>query len=1092
INNTKNNTITGNILIADLLVGDESVKTTTADADNITGNTPLYRNYVIDDTTYNTYFNNDGTINVPEDKPIHLLIGNLNNKTLILNNNKDITIMNYYEIILHNITIKTEGNTTLNLTNITITNTNQKPVLEIRGIKATITYTNLTTNNNIIIFENTQYISIRNNNFITNVTNDVKAISIKNVVNIDSYNNNITITANITQDNKEHTIVAIDGINLTSISYFNIIITNLNEVNDNIVGVNIVNPERYDNRLSVSKNKIQIKGFNNVCAINMINQTLSITENTIQISAKNTIAMNITTSKATGIYNDIESNTINMISTMNNTGIILNSCENMAIRETNFTNIMSKNITGIQVNNSTNMQLLGLVMNLNGNNIIAINLNNTSKIDITLSNITVNTNINQAPIILNSAEEILIANNSIITTTENTIKIDEKSSKSIIENNVLYALKLGDDSVLKENNNYIVVIDNTPVKSYKNLLLNDYTYDGFFDENGVLRDEIPTGANITLTGNLYNRVLNITRPVNLIGNDVLSLINTTIIVNAKNTNITNIYMKGYDNTKLIINANNCNINIPKINMQNTINENITLITLNGNNNNISITDISTTNQENNANITLLKITGKQNSITIGSMKANNFTNSTAIKLDNADKNYLNISGRVQSTVILAMDTGYGIILNNSNYNNIITSTIVSSRTKNVGFLFSNSSNNIIYNARFEGLKEKALILENNSNYNKIFGLRISFSTLNMTPISIINSSHNILEGNSITFTGEAYPVEILNGFENEIKYNALSSTTYKGDNGVYQKTDDDNAPQNNIISENYNSVSNLGSYIGINSNGLPLKIHQTITLTARPVDFTFKGGNFTFIVNGKEIGTVETQKTENASINYTITGKEGDKLIVTVIVRDTQLKVVTNTSVSQLISKLDSNILLPNIISDNGKTTISAIVLDEEGNIQTSGKVAIKLNGKTQGVVDINNGIAQLTVDSSKLSAKNYTITAVYGGNSMTEKSTSDATLTITKTTPKITIETTNVKRTNNTTITVKLTDDQNNNIAGNTKVAVKLNGKTITHTTSQNGIIKINMDLTQYKNSQYDLTIVSGENNRYNTARMTTKLAIE
>ncbi|WP_143744879.1 right-handed parallel beta-helix repeat-containing protein, partial [Methanosphaera cuniculi] len=181
INNTKNNTITGNILIADLLVGDESVKTTTADADNITGNTPLYRNYVIDDTTYNTYFNNDGTINVPEDKPIRLLIGNLNNKTLILNNNKDITIMNYYEIILHNITIKTEGNTTLNLTNITITNTNQKPVLEIRGIKATITYTNLTTNNNIIIFENTQYISIRNNNFITNVTNDVKAISIKNV-----------------------------------------------------------------------------------------------------------------------------------------------------------------------------------------------------------------------------------------------------------------------------------------------------------------------------------------------------------------------------------------------------------------------------------------------------------------------------------------------------------------------------------------------------------------------------------------------------------------------------------------------------------------------------------------------------------------------------------------------------------------------------------------------------------------------------------------------------------------------------------------------------------------------------------------------
>ena len=1094
INNTKNNTITGNILIADLLVGDESV--TTPNTNNITGNTPLYRNYMINDTTYNTYFNNDGTINVPEDKPIRLLIGNLNNKTLILNNNKDITIMHYHEITKHNnITIKTEANTTLNMTNITITNTNKKPVLEIRGLKTTITYTNLTSNDNIILFENTKDIEIEYNNITVKTTNDVKAITMKNVENIDTFANNLTITTNITQDNKKHTIIAIDGTNITKsdLYYFNITITNLNKVNDNIYAINIINPEIYDNSLInlIRDNEIQIKGFNNVCAINMTNQKLSINDNIIQISAKNTIAMNITTSSPRRNFQGIQDNTINMISQNNNTGIILNSCENVTIRETNFTNTMSENITAIQINNSTNTQLLRVVMNLNGKNITAINLNQTNKMNMTLSNITVNSkNINQAPIQLNNAEETLITDNNIITTTEYTIKVDKNSSKSIIENNNLYALNFGDDSVLKESNNYIIITDNIPIKSYKNLVLNDYTYDAFFDENGVLKDEILTGANITVVGNLYDRVLNITRPVNIMGDNALSFINTTIIVNAKNTNLTNIYMKGYDNTKLIINANNCNINIPTINMQNTLNENITLITLNGNNNNISITDITTTNQENNANITLLKVMGKQNSITIGSMQAVNFNNSTAIELDNADKNYINIPGRTAYTTVLSMDTDYGIILTNSNYNSIITSTTISSRNK-VGFILSNSSNNIIYNAKIEGLKEKALLIENNSNYNKIFGFRISFSTPDVTPVSIINSSHNILKGNIFTFTGNAYPIEILNGFENEIKNNALSSTNYKGDNGVYQETISDDAPQNNKISENSNAYSNLGSYIRIN-NELPLKIHQTITLTARPVDYTFKGGNFTFFVNGEEIGTIETQKTETASINYTITGSEGDKLIVTVVIKDSQSKIVTNTSVSQIISKLESNILLPNIISNNGQTIIIAIVLDEEGNIQTNGKVAIKLNEKTQGVVNINNGIAQLVVDSSKLSAKNYTLTAVYSGNSMTEKTTTNATLTITKTTPKIVIQNSTLKRTNNTPITIKLVDDQNKTIYGNTNIAVKLNGVTVQKTTSQNGIITLNMDLTQYKNSKYNLTVVSGENGLYNTSRNTTEIIIE
>ena len=142
--------------------------------------------------------------------------------------------------------------------------------------------------------------------------------------------------------------------------------------------------------------------------------------------------------------------------------------------------------------------------------------------------------------------------------------------------------------------------------------------------------------------------------------------------------------------------------------------------------------------------------------------------------------------------------------------------------------------------------------------------------------------------------------------------------------------------------------------------------------------------------------------------------------------------------------------------------------------------------------VKIQNGIAQTTFDSSKYNAKEYNITAIYGGNQITAKSTTNSTLTITKTTPKIQVENSNVKRSNNTTITVKLVDENGNNIASNTKIAVKLNGKTIQHTKSTNGILSLNLDLTQYKNSKYNLTIISGENSCYNKATIDTDLIIE
>ena len=1101
INNTKNNTITGNILIADINVGDEAVSM--SNNNNITSNTPAYRQYLVEDNTYNTYFDENGNIkNLPADKEIHLLIGNLNNKTLILNNNRTINITNYHEISQQNITIKTEDATILLMGNMTITNTNNKPVVEIKAPSNKIAYTNLTSNTNVITIENAQSTTIEYNNITSNTTDDVKTIILRNTKNTNIYTNNITTISNI-KDDKKHTITAIDAYNVTSFTInHNVINTISNGSNDDVYSINMINPELYDvsvyNR--ITSNTITTTATNNAYSINLVNQTLSGSDNKITTNGKNTVAIKATTSNQQSTYSYITSETtIISNAQINNTGIIFDSCKDIFIIRINMT-LKGENVVGILNINCTNENIQSINITIEGNNTSAIKLNKTNMINITYNNITVTSkNINKAPVELNNAQQTLIANNTVITTTQNTIKIDKESSKNKVCDNILYALSLGDESVAKESNNYITVMDNTPVKSYKNLLLSDNTYSAFFDENGVLRDDVPTAANITLVGDLHNKVLNITRPINIVGNNLLGYINTSIIIgpSAKNTNITGSYMEGYDNTRVIIEADGCNIQIPTITLQNSEDKNITLMIIKGNNNNLVMKNMTTLNNPDkspNANITHLVLTGKQNNILINAigskhyMKLNEFNNSTAIILNHANNNRLNISGYTDYTQRNPIEADNGIILNNSNNNQIFTSTKSSITVYGVGFYFINSSNNIIYKAAFQscGNESKLLLLENNSNHNKIFGVFVSYTTFNVTPVSIINSSYNLIQGCKITTSSEHYPIEILNGFENEITQNFLSSANVTGNKAVYQETDNDEVVQNNNIHDN-NAISSgyQQLYTTITGN---IKVHQTITINVRDGDFGNRGGNYTFIVNGKTIATVESSNSL-ASINYTITGDEGDELIVTVIFVSNRNFVTNSTAYS--ITKLDSNIILPNVTSTNGKTTLSAIILDEEGNIQSNGKVAFKLNGKTYGVVKIENGIAQLTVDSSKLSAKNYTITAVYGGNTITAKSTQNATLTITKSTPKIQMPST-TKRTNNTQITINITDENGNKINSNQKVCIKFNGCTITNTKAVNGTVKVNLDLTQYKNKQYNMTVICGENSLYNTSRLTNTLVIE
>ena len=123
-------------------------------------------------------------------------------------------------------------------------------------------------------------------------------------------------------------------------------------------------------------------------------------------------------------------------------------------------------------------------------------------------------------------------------------------------------------------------------------------------------------------------------------------------------------------------------------------------------------------------------------------------------------------------------------------------------------------------------------------------------------------------------------------------------------------------------------------------------------------------------------------------------------------------------------------------------------------------------------------------------SAKDYTLTAVYGSGNY-ERTETTATLTIKQ--KGVTINTNSITTTNSkTTIKATITDETGASLITNTKLAIKINGKTILNgVNSTNGKIDVSFTTT-LRPGMYELQIISGENGIYKTGKMTTFLKID
>ena len=132
-----------------------------------------------------------------------------------------------------------------------------------------------------------------------------------------------------------------------------------------------------------------------------------------------------------------------------------------------------------------------------------------------------------------------------------------------------------------------------------------------------------------------------------------------------------------------------------------------------------------------------------------------------------------------------------------------------------------------------------------------------------------------------------------------------------------------------------------------------------------------------------------------------------------------------------------------NITSNNA--TVSLKIFDEKNNtVQRNTKVTVKVNGKTfYNHIIVSNGVANLNLNLP-VSSKPYNITVIAGENSVYATSTTSFMFKNTVKIPTKINATAKLVNNKTETVSVKINDNNNKPVTGNTIVVVKLNGKTI------------------------------------------------
>ncbi|MDO5851479.1 MAG: Ig-like domain-containing protein [Methanobacteriaceae archaeon] len=454
-----------------------------------------------------------------------------------------------------------------------------------------------------------------------------------------------------------------------------------------------------------------------------------------------------------------------------------------------------------------------------------------------------------------------------------------------------------------------------------------------------------------------------------------------------------------------------------------------------------------------------------------------------------------------------------VYLYDNNYNLIGTGNVSNSLVKfNKNYLIAG---NYTVTAVYNGTE----VYNTSSNYNDII--------INLTPTIITIKTINGTTTTNTTldiFVSTPNHIPVTTGIVTIYNGNKLLTTETLTNGSIIINTIISTSGLNNltiVYNDSTLKYRNITTNITVNIqktnttitvNPIKAQVKDNITITAIITDANrnlVNGGNLIFKINGVTIKDnnntpIKVQVINGtATLQYTIPDGWVNKnyTITAVYAGNNKYNSITSTNASLTITKRIGTITLlnSNRTSKAGNTIQLITQVSEKNTLLNEGCVIFKINGKT--IVDTNgkaiqtkviNGIAILNYTIPKdFSAKEYNITSAYISN-IYERAEAKNILTITKINTHINTNPIMATKGTQTTINATILNENNIPVTGTTKISIKFNGKTITTMNVTNGIINYNYTIpTNYNKGYYNLTIIAGENSRYNTSKINSTIIV-
>ncbi|MCD7781963.1 MAG: Ig-like domain repeat protein [Methanosphaera sp.] len=466
-------------------------------------------------------------------------------------------------------------------------------------------------------------------------------------------------------------------------------------------------------------------------------------------------------------------------------------------------------------------------------------------------------------------------------------------------------------------------------------------------------------------------------------------------------------------------------------------------------------------------------------ITNSNFTSNNATRGGVIYTSSTGKTYITSSKFTQNTAT------EGAVI----YNNGITVINNSNLTSNMG-----TYGGVIYN------KGKLNISSSNLTSNKAQsgGVIYNYNHGNITATRN-NYTKNYAYYGGVVYNYKNSYITIRNSIFNnntatnaEIVRNNNATATLTNNTITYITQSNINVNSNNGVlttsNNTYNRLYKLTATLNMATEMFLVSSSGTLTGNITDSDGKLVTDTLTVTISINQ-NKIKTITTTNGKINTTINlsnHSSGVYNITTTL--DESSNYTSSTDKTLLIKNMTNTIIVSSVSAYNGDTRIlTAYITDSNGYRATNGSATFKLNHnslKSNGTsikVNITNGIAQYTYTIPDYSAKNYTLTAVANVNNIRiENST---TLTILKSNPVLSTGTEMFVIGSSANLVGEILNSNGSTVTRDTKVAVKINGKTIATSRVINGQMNISLDLSNYTSGVYTINIILGENGCYNTA---------